>query len=74
LIQSADTGPTRLLECSATKADQSDRGHREKLSTIVDTNVKRTTNGNVVKIVATDVVIHGNSEQPMIFLVNWPNK
>jgi hypothetical protein len=42
---------------SAAKADQSGRGHGEKMSTS-----KRTTNGDIIKIGTTYVVIQGNNE------------
>jgi hypothetical protein len=47
---------------SAKKADQSSKGHGEKIST----NAKRTTNGDIIKIGTTDVVIQWNHEGPMI--------
>jgi hypothetical protein len=37
------------------------------VSTVVATNAKRTTNGDVIKIGRTDVVIQGNNEGPVIF-------
>jgi hypothetical protein len=42
-------------------------GHREKMSTTEDTNAKRTTNRDVIKIGTTNVIIQGNNEGPMIF-------
>jgi hypothetical protein len=56
-----------LSECYATKADQSNRGHRGKVSTIVATNAKRTTNENIIKIGTIDVVIQDNNEILMMF-------
>jgi hypothetical protein len=44
-IQSPSTGPTKLLDYSVVKADQSDRGHREEMST----TTKRTTKGDTSK-------------------------
>ena len=56
-----------MLKCLAIEVDQSGRGHREKVSTVVATNAKRTTNGDVIKIGTTDVVIQGNNEGLMSF-------
>jgi hypothetical protein len=56
-----------MLDSSATKAKQTDRGHREITSTIVATNAKRTTNEDVIKIGTSDVVINGNNKGSMIF-------
>jgi hypothetical protein len=59
-IQSSGTGPARLSDHSAAKADQSDRGH-------ISTTSNRTTKGDVIKIGTSDVVIQENNEGPMIF-------
>jgi hypothetical protein len=58
-----------MLDYSVAKADQSDRGHGEKISM----SSKRTTNGDIIKIGTTDVIIQWNNEGPMI-LVNWPKQ
>jgi hypothetical protein len=48
---------------SVTKADQFGRGHGEKIST----SAKRTTNGDIIKIGTTYVIIQRNNEVLMIF-------
>jgi hypothetical protein len=48
---------------STTKAEQSSRGHGEKLST----SAKRKINGDIIKIGITDIVIQGNNEGLIIF-------
>jgi hypothetical protein len=42
---------------------QSDRGHKEDIST----SAKRTTKGDIIKIGTTDVIIQENNEGPMFF-------
>jgi hypothetical protein len=59
-IRSPDTGPTRLPECSASKADQSGRGH-------IPAAIERTTKKDIIKIGTVDVIIQEDSEGPMIF-------
>jgi hypothetical protein len=59
-IRSPGTCPTRLLDHSTTKADQSGRGH-------IPTTTKRTTKRDIIKIGIVDAVIQGNNEGPMIF-------
>jgi hypothetical protein len=59
-IRSPDTGPTRLLDYSASKADQSGRGH-------MPATTERTTKKDIIKIGTADVVIQKESEGPMIF-------
>jgi hypothetical protein len=56
-----------MPDSSATKVDQSSRGHREKTSTIIATNAKRTTTKDVIKIGTTCVIIKSNNEGSMIF-------
>jgi hypothetical protein len=62
-VRSSGIGLARLLDYSAAKADQSDRGHREEISTVA----KRMTKGDIIKIGTSDIVIQGNNEVPMIF-------
>jgi hypothetical protein len=57
-IESSGTGPARLPDHSAAKADQSDRGHIE---------TERTTKKDIIKIGITDVVVQEYIEGPMIF-------
>jgi hypothetical protein len=59
-IQSSGIDPARLPDHSATKADQSDRGH-------IATTSKSTTKGDVIKIGTTNVVIQENNKGLMIF-------
>src|SRR5690349_3783609 len=59
-IRPPGTGPTRLPDYSAAKADQYGRGH-------IPTPTKRTTKGGIIKIGAVDVVIQENNEVSMIF-------
>jgi hypothetical protein len=59
-IRSPDGGPTRLPDYSASKADQSGRGH-------MSAAIERTTKKDIIKIGTTDVVIQKESEGPMIF-------
>jgi hypothetical protein len=51
-----------MSDYSAIKVDQSGRGHGEKISS----SAKRTTNGDIIKIGTTNIVIHWNNEGPMI--------
>jgi hypothetical protein len=62
-IWSPDLGLARLLDYLNAKADQSGRGHREKMSKWT----KITTKGDIIKIGTTDVDIQGNNERLMIF-------
>jgi hypothetical protein len=59
-IQSPDTGPTRLPDYSASKADQSGRGH-------IPAVTERTTKKDIIKIGTADVIIQKDNEGPMIF-------
>jgi hypothetical protein len=59
-IRSPDIGPTRLPDYSASKADQSGRGHMPAAT-------ERTTKKDIIKIGTSDVVIQKKSEGPMIF-------
>jgi hypothetical protein len=59
-IRSPDTGPTRLPECSALKADISSRGH-------IPAVTERTTKKDIIKIGTADVIIQEDNEGPMIF-------
>ena len=59
-IRSPDTGPTRLPECSALKANISSRGH-------IPTVTERTTKKDIIKIGTADVIIQKDNEGPMIF-------
>jgi hypothetical protein len=59
-IQSPDVGPTTLPDYSASKTDQSGRGHMPAAT-------ERTTKKDIIKIGTTDVVIQKESEGPMIF-------
>jgi hypothetical protein len=57
---SPHTCRTRLPDYSASKADQSGRGH-------MPVATERTTKKDIIKIGTTDVVIQKESEGPMIF-------
>jgi hypothetical protein len=59
-IRSPGIGPTRLPECSASKADQSGRGH-------IPAAIERTTKNDIIKIGTADVIIQEDNEGPMIF-------
>jgi hypothetical protein len=59
-IQSPGTSPARLLDHSATKADQPGREH-------IPTATKRTIKRDIIKIGTIDVVIQGNNEGSIIF-------
>jgi hypothetical protein len=59
-IRSPGTDPTRLPDYSASKADQSDRGHMPAAT-------ERTTKKDIVKIGTADVVIQEDNKGPMIF-------
>jgi hypothetical protein len=59
-IRSPSTGPARLPDQSAAKADQFGKGH-------IPTAAKRTTKGDVIEIGTSDVVVQENNEGPMIF-------
>jgi hypothetical protein len=59
-IRSPDTGPTRLPEYSASKTDQSGRGH-------IPATIERTTKKDIIKIGTADVIIQEDNEGPMIF-------
>jgi hypothetical protein len=59
-IRSPGTGPTRLPDYSASKADQSGRGHMPAAT-------ERTTKKDIIKIGTTDVVIQKESEVPRVF-------
>jgi hypothetical protein len=63
-IWSPGTGPTRMPDYLATKANQS---HVEKIFMSAPTNAKRTTNEDIIKISTTNVIIQGNNEGPMLF-------
>jgi hypothetical protein len=58
--RSSGTGPTRVPEYSASKADQSGRGH-------IPAGTERTTKKDVIKIGTADVVIQEDNKGPMIF-------
>jgi hypothetical protein len=59
-IRSPNTGPTRLLEYSASKADQSGRG----AYTYSD---RKNNKKDIIKIGTADVIIQEDNEGPMIF-------
>jgi hypothetical protein len=59
-IRSQGTSLTRLTDYSASKADQSGRGH-------IPAATERTTKKDIIKIGTADVIIQENNEGPMIF-------
>jgi hypothetical protein len=59
-IRSPGTGPTRLPDYSASKADQSGKGH-------IPAATERTTKKDIIKISTTDVIIQEDNEGLMIF-------
>jgi hypothetical protein len=59
-IRSPGTGPTRLPDYSASKADQSGRGH-------IPAATERTTKKDIIKIGTADAIIQENNEGTMIF-------
>jgi hypothetical protein len=60
-IRSPGTDPTRLPDYSASKADQSGRGHMHAAT-------KRTTKKDIIKVGTADVVIQEDNKRPMIFV------